>query len=67
MMHEDGRSLVEVLEQLGYTTSPAPNEFGLEQRHILEDSEIVFTGSAQDVWEWLYDTGLIEEDWLGAG
>jgi hypothetical protein len=66
-MQDDRRSLVEVLEQLGYTTSPAPNNFGIEQRHILEAGEIVFTGSAQDVWEWLYDTGELEEDWLSVG
>jgi hypothetical protein len=66
-MQDDRRSLVEVLEQLGYTTSPAPNNFGIEKRHILEAGEIVFTGSAQDVWEWLYDTGELEEDWLSVG
>jgi hypothetical protein len=66
-MQDDRRSLVEVLEQLGYTTSPAPNNFGIEQRHILEDGELVFTGSAQEVWEWLYETGELEEDWLSAG
>lgn len=67
MMLEDRRSLIEALQQLGYTTSPAPSQFGIEQRHILEEGEIVFRGSAQEVWEWLYDTGLIEDDWLSVG
>ena len=67
MMYEDGQSLAEILEQLGYTTSPAPSQFGLKQRHILEDGEIVFSGSAQEVWEWLYETGELEEDWLSVG
>jgi hypothetical protein len=66
-MQDDRRSLVEVLEQLGYTTSPVPNSLGIEKRHILEAGEIVFAGTAQDVWEWLYETGLIEDDWLSVG
>jgi hypothetical protein len=66
-MQDDRRSLVEVLAQLGYTTSPAPSKFDIEQRHILEDDELIFTGSAQDVWEWLYETGELKEDWLSAG
>jgi hypothetical protein len=67
MMYEDGRSLAEVLEQLGYTSNPVPNNPGIEKRHILEAGEIVFTGSAQEVWEWLYETGQIEDDWLSVG
>jgi hypothetical protein len=67
MMLEDKRSLAEILEQLGYTSNPVPNSLGIEKRQILEAGEIVFTGSAQEVWEWLYETGLIEDDWLSAG
>jgi hypothetical protein len=66
-MQDNRRSLVEVLGKLGYTTRPAPSNMGIEQRHILEDGERVFTGFAQQVWEWLYETGLIEEDWLSTG
>ncbi len=46
----DPRSLNEVLESLGLTTKPAR---GMYQKHIVRAGEIVFTGNAHAVWEWI--------------
>lgn len=44
-------SLNDVLAAHGYTTRPAPGNY---RKHILDaDGEVVFTGTAHDVWEWI--------------
>jgi hypothetical protein len=43
------KTLNQQLAELGYTTSPA----GFQQKNILKDGVIVFTGRAGDVWKWL--------------
>jgi hypothetical protein len=45
-------TLNETLKELGYTTKKAGG-LRMYQKHILKDGEIVFTGSADEVWKWL--------------
>lgn len=43
------------LNQMGFTTQKTDDEESHE-RHILKDGEIVFTGGASEVMEWLKDS-----------
>lgn len=49
-----GLSLNETLASLGYTTEQG---HGLYAKKILRDGEVVFSGSAGEVWDWLRDGG----------
>lgn len=42
-------TLNETLASLGFTTAPA----GSYRKHIIADGVIVFTGTANDVWQWI--------------
>lgn len=48
-------SLNQILEALGLTTRPAPKALARKEgsKHILRGEEILFTGTAGDVWAWL--------------
>jgi hypothetical protein len=51
-------SLHAVLRSLGYSTAEAPGEW---RKHIVRRfrarTDVAFTGTASDVWEWLDETG----------
>lgn len=49
-------TLSEVLAFLGYTHEPAPKD-GPDRRNVLRGNEVVFTGRAREVWDWLKETG----------
>lgn len=48
-------SLNQTLEALGLSTRPAPKTLARKEgsKHILRGAEILFTGTAGDVWAWL--------------
>ena len=51
-MKTKGMTLNQTLKVLGYTTAP----HCMYAKHILNDGEIVFSGDAQAVWDWLHET-----------
>lgn len=49
-------TLNETLKALGFHHRPAPSHYRTGLREIVRDSdsEVVFTGRADDVWKWLH-------------
>lgn len=58
-IHRDNRTLHDVLRDLGYDTKDAPQVY---QRHVTKGGEIVFTGTAAMVWDWLRKTGQVPDN-----